>query len=339
LLWLPYTVCEYIEKTGDADILKLTVPYLTAAPLSDDEHDRFEIPRVTEYRETVFKHCVRAVQRVITRGTGDNGLLLILGGDWNDGFDRVGASGRGESTWLTWFAAHVFDRFSMLCDDEYAQKLRELSVTLGRAADNMWDGEWYMRGTFDNGTPLGSSKNDECRIDSIAQSFSAFSPQASHTHKALESAYEHLVKGNIIKLFTPPFDRTKQNPGYIKGYLPGVRENGGQYTHAAVWLAMGHFLNGQHERGLELMEKLLPWNHGPEYIVEPHVLAADVYSNPEHFGRGGWTHYTGAASWYYRVAMEYAAKFAVEKPVQPMYNIFGQSALPGNAGTSPRTSK
>jgi cyclic beta-1,2-glucan synthetase len=306
LLWLPYTVCEYIDKTGDSGILEYTVPYLTAEPLSSGVHDRFEVPRVTEYRETVFKHCIRAIERVITRGTGVNGLLLILGGDWNDGFDRVGADGRGESTWLTWFAAHVFERFADLCGNkDYAQKLRDLSVSLGRAADNMWDGAWYKRGTFDNGTPLGSSQNDECRIDSIAQSFSALSPQASHTRKALESAYEHLVKGNIIKLFTPPFDKTKQNPGYIKGYLPGVRENGGQYTHAAVWLAMGHFLDGQYERGLELLEKLLPENHGSEYIGEPHVLAADVYSNPEHFGRGGWTHYTGAAAWYYRVAIEH----------------------------------
>jgi len=313
LLWLPYTVCEYINKTGDSHILEYATPYLSAEPLSEDTHDRFDIPRVTEYRETVFKHCVRAIECVITRGTGANGLLLILGGDWNDGMDRVGAEGRGESVWLTWFAAHVFDRFANLCDEGYAQKLRELSVTLGRAADNMWDGAWYNRGTFDNGAPLGSSQNDECKIDSIAQSFSALSPQATHTREALESAYEHLVKGNIIKLFTPPFDKTKQNPGYIKGYLPGVRENGGQYTHAAVWLAMGHFLDGQYERGLELLEKLLPENHGSEYIVEPHVLAADVYSNPEHFGRGGWTHYTGAAAWYYRVAMEHAEHGDVEQ--------------------------
>ncbi|MCL2081069.1 MAG: hypothetical protein FWH16_03100 [Oscillospiraceae bacterium] len=321
LLWLPYTVCEYIDKTGDSHILEYSVPYISAAPLADDAHDRFEIPRVTEYRETVLMHCIRAIERVITRGTGANGLLLILGGDWNDGFDRVGAGGRGESTWLTWFAAHVFERFSHFCDSEYAQKLRELSVTLGLAADGMWDGAWYKRGTFDNGAPLGSSQCGECRIDSIAQSFSVFSPQASHSREALNSAYEHLVRGNIIQLFTPPFDKSKQNPGYIKGYLPGVRENGGQYSHASVWLAMAHFIDGQYDRGMELLEKLLPENHGPEYIVEPHVLAADVYSNPEHFGRGGWTHYTGAAAWYYRVAAEYAAKLELENPANPMYNV------------------
>ncbi|MCL1821024.1 MAG: hypothetical protein FWG36_10280, partial [Oscillospiraceae bacterium] len=304
LLWLPYTVCEYIDKTGDSHILEYALPYLSSDPLDDDTHDRFEIPRVTEYRESVFQHCVRALERVITRGTGANGLLLMLGGDWNDGFDRVGAEGRGESTWLSWFASHVFERFAPLCNADYAQKLLDLSEQLSRAADNMWDGAWYKRGTFDDGTPLGSSQSDECQIDSIAQSFSALSRYASHTREALESAYERLVKGNVIQLFTPAFDTSNLNPGYIKGYLPGVRENGGQYTHAAVWLAMAHFLNGQHERGMELLEKLLPENHGDEYIVEPYVIAADVYSNPEHYGRGGWPHYTGAAAWYYRIALE-----------------------------------
>lgn len=320
LLWLPYVVCEYLEKTGDSELLFHRLPYLSSPELAKGEEDRFETPRYSQDRETVLSHCIRAIEKVKNRGVGAHGLLLMGGGDWNDGFNLVGAEGRGESTWLTWFAAHVLERFSHVCDDhgetETAEKLRRLSSAWTEASHSAWDGAWFLRGYFDNGATLGSHRDEECQIDSIAQSFSALAPghpeysvaltREKRVSEAINSALSKLVdrEHRVVRLFTPSFVNSPQNPGYIKGYLSGVRENGGQYTHAAVWLALGCLLSGKVEEGCEIMNLLLPSTHDPSvYRAEPFVLAADVYYNELHMGRGGWSSYTGAAAWYYRVAV------------------------------------
>jgi cellobiose phosphorylase len=315
LLWLPYVTAEYVEKTGDLSILSLEVPYLSSPPLEEGCDDRYESAAVTGYRESVYKHCIKSLERVKERGTGGHGLLLMGSGDWNDGMNLVGNKGKGESVWLTWFAAHTAQKFLTLCggrgDEDMADVLSKWPEELISAASEAWDGEWFLRGYYDDGSTLGSKDDEECKIDAIAQSFSALfgkSVPPDKVSRALESAYAHLVDtdARMIKLFAPPFTgKGGKDPGYIKGYLPGVRENGGQYTHAAIWLAMAFMKTGDKKRCLELLELILPETHSPEiYKAEPHVLAADVYSHPAHLGRGGWSHYTGAASWFYRVLTE-----------------------------------
>jgi cyclic beta-1,2-glucan synthetase len=310
LLWLPYVVAEYVERTGDKSLTALETPYLSSPVLETGKDDRYESAGVTNRRGSVYEHCMRAFECVMKRGVGEHGLLLMGTGDWNDGMNLVGHQGRGESVWLTWFAAHTAERFSSLCggrgDD--GDKLQTWAKDLVDAAAAAWDGEWFLRGYYDDGCTLGSKNDAECKIDSIAQSFSALFGNRVPKDKvkaALESAYVRLVDkdARMIKLFAPPFTgKDGKNPGYIKGYLPGVRENGGQYTHAAIWLAMAFLKTGDKARCLELLELLLPGTHDPEiYKAEPHVLAADVYGHAAHLGRGGWSHYTGAASWYYRV--------------------------------------
>ncbi|MCL2546824.1 MAG: hypothetical protein FWE06_06475 [Oscillospiraceae bacterium] len=311
LLWLPYVLAKYVCKSDDLDLLRQQIPYITSPILEEHEHERYEKPQLSNLRESLLDHCKRAIDMVLNRGVGEHGLLLMLGGDWNDGMNRVGERGLGESVWLTWFAAHTLERFADLCErigDESHTRYRDEAERLWQSARNAWDGEWYLRGYYDNGRTLGSYADDVCQIDSIAQSFAALDPRGNRERQvqALESAYARLVdeKKKYIKLFTPPFDADDYEPGYIKGYLPGVRENGGQYTHAAVWLAMGFALVGQREKALELLKLLLPANHdGKIYKAEPYVIAADVYDNPEHRGRGGWSWYTGAAGWFYRIAM------------------------------------
>lgn len=314
LLWLPYAVCEYTEKTGDSAVLAETVPFLISPPLREEERDRYEAPERTAEGFSLLEHCFRAVDRALDRGTGSHGLALMGAGDWNDGFDRVGSEGRGESVWLTWFLAHVLERFSRLCrregQKERAERYTAEAEKLIAAGGAAWDGEWYLRGYYDDGETLGSGRDEECRIDSIAQSFAALAEGAdpARTKQALERALRLLTdqEHRLVKLFTPPFDRGGKDPGYIRSYLPGIRENGGQYTHGAVWLAMGCFLSGMPEEGSEILSLLLPETHDPAvYRAEPYVIAADVYSNPEHAGRGGWSWYTGAAAWYWRVSVEY----------------------------------
>ncbi|NLO47131.1 MAG: hypothetical protein GX111_02230 [Clostridiales bacterium] len=313
LLWLPYAVIEYVEKTGDSMILHKKADYLRSNPLKDGESDRYETAEKANEPESVFLHCVKALEMVLMRGTGLNELLFIGSGDWNDGFSKVGAEGRGESVWLTWFAAMILKRFARICrimgENTIASRYKSRAESLGAAADHAWDGSWYLRGFFDNGLPLGSEKSTECKIDSIAQSFSVISGFGSDEKamKSLHSSLKHLFDRNngIVKLFTPAFNLADSNPGYIAGYLPGVRENGGQYTHAAIWLALACLKAGLITEGWEILRVLIPENHDQKvYKTEPYVLTADVYTNPQHIGRGGWSWYTGAAAWFYRAVTE-----------------------------------
>ena len=311
LLWLPNALGEYVEKTGDTQILYRSVPYITSPPLSDNEHERYENPQFSDYAEPLFSHAKRAIELALRRGTGTHGLCYIGTGDWNDGMNLVGADGKGESVWLTWFFAHVLDRFAPLSekygDFDFADICEINADKLRISADSAWDGAWYLRGYYDNGSPLGSSGSAECQIDSIAQSFAAFAG-GTKTHEALRSATGRLYdrENKIVKLFDPPFSDGAVSPGYIKGYSPGFRENGGQYTHGAVWLSAALFLSGMPNDGFEILRTLLPLGRDTDvYRTEPYVIAADVYANEMHTGRGGWTWYTGASGWYRRVAIEY----------------------------------
>ena len=324
-LWLPYAVAHYVEVTGDRDILHQVVPYLRGAELAPGEDEIYFAPERSPVEGTLFDHCRRALDRALSR-VGSRGLPLIGTGDWNDGFNRVGREGRGESVWLGWFLEANLVRFAEIADglDE-----TELATGWRRGASRLraglegeaWDGDWYRRAFFDDGTPIGSSVNPECRIDSIAQSWSVIHGGAPNgrARRAMDSVEEYLVhRGDgLVLLFTPPFDNWDVDPGYIKGYLPGVRENGGQYTHAAIWCVIAFATLGDGDRAGELFGLLNPINHAStragihRYRVEPYVAAADVYSEAPHVGRGGWTWYTGSAGWMYRAGVEWILGFRV----------------------------
>lgn len=312
LLWLPYTLCEYLEKWDDPAILEKAVPYLLAPVLGEREDERYEQFNNSQEMGTVYEHAVRAIDCALGRGTGAHGLLRMGGGDWNDGMNWVGKAGRGESVWLTWFAAHVLERFAPLAErmgeGARAKEYRAVAGTLVDAAESAWDGDWYLRGYYDSGATLGSHADEACRIDSIAQSWAVLAGGREDRAKtAVKSALEQLFdrKNRVVKLFTPPFDAEETDPGYIRGYVPGVRENGGQYTHGAVWLALACFRLDMAEEGWAVLRALLPGGRDEAvYQAEPYVLAADVYANPAHLGRGGWSWYTGAAGWFYRAAVE-----------------------------------
>ena len=311
LLWLPWAVCEYIEKTGDLSLLAQEAPYLEAAPLRENERTRYDALHVGTRTGTVLDHCLRALECVVLRGTGSHGLALLLDGDWNDGLDHAGRAGRGESVWLTWFFSHVAHRMAELLtrlESRRGKTLHKAAETYGRAAEAAWDGAWYLRGYFDDGAPLGGHVCEACRIDAIAQSFAALSPEAdpSRVQTALHSAFKMLYDGagTPVRLFTPPFRARKPDPGYLRSYGPGFRENGGQYTHGAVWLAMALLRTGNAAAGAEILRAVLPASFDPDrYEAEPYVLAADVSAGDAQ-GRAGWTWYTGAAGWYLRVALE-----------------------------------
>jgi cellobiose phosphorylase len=313
-LWLPFVTSVYVANTGDFMILKEPVPLLDGRLLNPDEESYFDLPLQTTSSVNLYDHCLLAIKHGLNYG--EHGLPLIGTGDWNDGFDKVGHHGKGESVWLGFFLYDVLTRFTtitQLCKDEaFAVTCRDEALRLKNNLDKYaWDGEWYKRAWLDNGTELGASSNDECRIDSIAQSWSVLSGAGDpgKISLAMESAYKNLVKkdARIIQLLEPAFDKSTLNPGYIKGYLPGVRENGGQYTHAAIWMIMAFARLGDRERVWELLSMINPLYHSSTaeeievYKVEPYVMAADVYSRAPHTGRGGWTWYTGAAGWMHQL--------------------------------------
>jgi cyclic beta-1,2-glucan synthetase len=315
-LWLPYTTLHYLAVTGDATILEESVPFLNAPPLKEDQQDSYGRPAVGE-PGSFYEHCARAIDASLV--VGAHGLPLIGSCDWNDGLSSVGDEGRGESVWLAWFQLAFLNEFAALAesrgDNERARRYRDHANRLRIAvAEHAWDGAWYRRAYFDDGTPLGSAANAECRIDSLAQTWAVMCGQADagHASRGMDAVWEMLVREHerVVLLFTPPFDRGTPNPGYIAGYLPGVRENGGQYTHAATWVIEAFARLGHGERAMEVLNLLNPIlaSSTPEtarhYVVEPYVLAGDVYGSPALIGRGGWTWYTGSAGWYYRVALE-----------------------------------
>ena len=307
LLWLPWAVVEYVEKTGDLAVLTETAPYLESEPLGDRERERYAPLCIGSQSGTVLEHSIRAIQCVLRRGTGAHGLLKTGSGDWNDGFDRVG----GESVWLSWFFSHTAHRMGALLDRlamPGGEAMHRAAEQIGAAAEAGWDGAWYRRGYFEDGTPLGSSESDACQIDAIAQSFAAFCPEADadHVRQALTSALERLfdLEHSLVKLFDPPFTAARPDPGYVRSYGPGFRENGGQYTHGAVWLALALLKTGRTDEGWQVLRALLPARHPEEvYEAEPFVLSADVYAG-DHPERAGWSWYTGAAGWYLRTAAE-----------------------------------
>jgi cyclic beta-1,2-glucan synthetase len=328
LLWLPYAAIHYIEVAGELDILDEVVTFLEGDKLAVGKLESYFQPRVSETRATLFEHCARALDRSLA--VGSHGLPLIGTGDWNDGMNRVGQDGQGESVWLGWFLHSILWEFAKIADARGDHKRAEtwrLHVSALKAAleRDGWDGEWYRRAFFDDGTPLGTPHDRECRIDSIGQSWGVLSGAAEPARgaRAMAAVDQHLVRRpeNLVLLLTPPFDKTDHDPGYIKGYLPGVRENGGQYTHAAAWALLAFAALSDGDKAGELFRMLNPINHTSSragvqrYKVEPYVAAGDVYSESPHIGRGGWTWYTGSAGWLYRGAVEWILGFRLRGPV------------------------
>lgn len=315
LLWLPLATAEYVSATGDESLLTERLPFLEGEALKPGETEHYTRFAVASESFTLYEHCRRALERGATAGV--HGLPLMGGGDWNDGMNRVGAAGRGESVWLGWFLQDTLKRFSLLAErmgDDPAPYMAQAEAYAQALEAHAWDGEWYLRAFYDDGSRLGTRENNECRIDSIAQSWAVLSGSGdpARAAQAMESVSRLLVMPHeqMVLLLAPPFDNTARDPGYIKGYLPGVRENGGQYTHAAIWVAWAFARLGLGDRAGALFRMLNPISHAdtPEkaarYKVEPYVIAADVYSASAHFGRGGWTWYTGSSAWMYRLGLE-----------------------------------
>lgn len=316
-VWLPYVTSRYVECSGDTKILDEVIPFLEGRLLNANEESYYDLPIISEMKASLYDHCKRSIQHALR--LGEHGLPLIGSGDWNDGMNMVGIHGQGESVWLAFFLYDVLQRFSKIAalknDPSFVDYLSKVADELRTNIDtHAWDGEWYRRAYFDDGTPLGSSQNEECMIDSIAQSWSILSNagKPEKTQLAIRSANKYLInrEKGLIQLLEPPFNTSSLDPGYIKGYVPGVRENGGQYTHAAIWMVMAFAKMKDQKHTWELLNMINPINHGKSaqdlsiYKVEPYVMAADVYGVDPHTGRGGWTWYTGSAGWMYQLILE-----------------------------------
>lgn len=325
LLWLPLAVAKYLMVTEDYSILEVEVPYIESVVLSDEEQERYEVPNISEKTGTVYEHCIKAIEKSLK--FGERGIPLMGSGDWNDGMNKVGYKGKGESIWLGWFLGTVLKNFLPICkkigDFNRAERYEKIIENIKEAIEkNGWDGDWYLRAYFDDGRVLGSKENEECRIDSIAQSWGVLSGLGNkeRTKKAMEAVDRYLIneEEGMILLLSPPFDKGDLDPGYIKSYVPGVRENGGQYTHAAAWVIGAFALMGDGEKALNLFNIINPINHTrtliecEKYKTEPYVMAADIYGIDPHMGRGGWTWYTGSSGWIYKVGLEYILGFRVE---------------------------
>jgi len=314
---MPYVVADYVQNTGDYSILDEEVLYLEDEQLKEGEDERYKISNVSNKKGNIYEHCIKAIERSLK--FGPHNIPLMGSGDWNDGMSTVGNKGQGESVWLGWFLYSILDKFQSICkfkrDDKHSDEYLKLKEFIRENIEtNAWDGSWYRRAYFDNGTPLGSVENDECQIDAISQSWAVISGAAkeSRAREAVDALERNLIREDkgVMLLLTPAFDKSALEPGYIKGYIPGVIENGGQYTHAAIWSVLALAKICHNDRAYKAFSMINPINHTKTYLnceiykVEPYVMAADVYAVDSHVGRGGWSWYTGAAGWMYRTGIE-----------------------------------